>query len=111
MLNQTEIDRLAAAAHALRPDWPIRSLATFIERDHAARPYRDVAVALAWVAVDPKTVTPKRMNELGPWWTALASTENTSPTHFERCPETGHRSFPAHNCSACRADQLAGGAA
>lgn len=108
MLTRTEVERLAAAANALRPDWPLRSLCTFLERDHARRAYRDVAVALAWVATDPKTQTPKRMNELGPWWQAVAGTETVGGRHTP-CDVEGdaHRSFPKGNCSACRADELA----
>ncbi|KRC37503.1 hypothetical protein [Oerskovia sp. Root22] len=108
MLTRTEVERLAAAANALRPDWPLRSLCTFLERDHAHRAYRDVAVALAWVATDPKTQTPKRMNELGPWWQAVAGTESVGG-RYTPCDIEGdaHRSFPKGNCSACRADQLA----
>jgi hypothetical protein len=108
MLTRTEVERLAAAAHALRPDWPLRSLCTFLERDHAHRAYRDVGVALTWVATDPTTLTPKRMNELGPWWQAVASTE-TSGGRYEPCDVGGdaHRSYPKGRCGACRADELA----
>jgi hypothetical protein len=49
MLTKTEAERLAAAAHALRPDWPVSSLLTYLSR-HKASAYRDVAVALAWIA-------------------------------------------------------------
>lgn len=108
MLTRTEVERLAAAANALRPDWPLRSLCTFLERDHAHRAYRDVAVALAWVATDPKTQTPKRMNELGPWWQAVAGTENSSG-RYTPCdvPGDAHRSYRKGRCGACRADELA----
>ncbi|GMA26171.1 hypothetical protein GCM10025864_39300 [Luteimicrobium album] len=106
MLNETQIHRLAAAAHALRPGWPEKSLVTFLERHHANGAVRDVAIALVWVALDEKTVTPKRMNEAGPWWSATGAGDSPSPLHFDRCPEPGHASFPANNCSACRAEQL-----
>lgn len=108
MLERDDLERLAGIAHALRPDWPLKSLMTFLERDHAARPFRDVAVALVVVACDPKSKTPKRMNEHGPWWVAAQmGREHTSPLHFPRCPEPGHTSYAAHNCGACRAEQLA----
>lgn len=107
MLSRTEIERLAQAAHALRPDWPVKSLCTWLMTDHASRAYRDVAVALAYIATDTATVTPKRMNEMGPWWSAvkLAGSDAT-PLHYARCEEPGHSSYPAHNCGACRAEQL-----
>ena len=109
MLEQREIERLAAAAAALRPEWPIKSLCTFLARDHAHRSYADVAIALTAIAVDPKTKTPKRMNELGPWWAAAAAAfgDRANDTRYERCPVDGHRSYPAGNCGACRSETLA----
>jgi hypothetical protein len=109
MLNRTEIERLAQAANAHRPDWPVKSLCTWLMADHAHRPLRDVAVALAWIATDPGTKTPKRMNEAGPWWTAVRATSSDShePLRFPRCSIDGHTSYRADNCGACRADWLA----
>ena len=48
-MNETELARLAAMGNALRPDWPAQSLKTFLHA-FAVNAYRDVAVALAWVA-------------------------------------------------------------
>lgn len=79
MPTTTELERLAAAANALRPDWPTRSVLTTLTRDHAHRAYRDLAVALAWVAADPDTKTPARLAESGPWW---AATEGGEPTRL-----------------------------
>lgn len=109
MLSRTEVERLAAMANALRPDWPVRSLCTLIAADHQHRAYRDVAVALAWIATDTATVTPKRMSEAGPWWIATRAAGSDATDHrFVRCPEPGHGSFPASNCSACRSEDLEG---
>ncbi|QCB93316.1 hypothetical protein [Cellulomonas shaoxiangyii] len=108
MLSRTEIERLAAAAHALRPDWPVRSLCTWLQTDHAARAYRDVAVALAYIATDAATQTPKRMNEMGPWWSAVKLAGSDATDHrFARCDVIGHGSYAAWNCGACRAEQIA----
>ncbi|MCG7285381.1 hypothetical protein MHY85_05245 [Cellulomonas sp. ACRRI] len=108
MLSRTEIERLAAAAHELRPDWPVKSLCTWLLGTHANRAYRDVAVALAWVACDPQTNTPKRMDEAGPWWQAVKVAGSDATDHrYARCPEPGHTSFPAANCAACRSEKLA----
>ena len=107
MLSRTEIERLAAAAHELRPDWPVKSLCTWLNATHANRAYRDVAVALAWVACDPQTKTPKRMDESGPWWQAVkAAGSDATVTKFARCDKPGHTSFPAENCGACRSEQI-----
>lgn len=112
MLNRTDIERVASAAHELRPDWPIRSLCTWLQADHAHRAYADVAVALAVIATDPKTQTPKRMNESGPWWIAAQAAHGDSPSSTTyagvpapgtaRCTVEGHEHELASNCRTCR---------
>lgn len=70
-MNETERDRIAAAMHQLRPDWPASSLRTLLDRPALKdRPRRDVAVALVWVACESKSQTPARVLESGPWWQA-----------------------------------------
>lgn len=69
-MNEHEIERIAAAVNQLRPDWPTASLRTFIAKNLADRPRRDVAVAFAWVACEANTVKPARVLEAGPWWKA-----------------------------------------
>ena len=64
------VDRIAAAVNALRPDWPLTSLRTYLHRAHADRAYCDLAVAAVAVATDPRSQTPARLGEHGPWWTA-----------------------------------------
>ncbi len=73
MITRTEAERVAAAIHCLRPDWPIASLITFIRERAADWALTDLASALAWVAVDqdidgtPRTVNPGRVLHHGPW--------------------------------------------
>ena len=67
-MNRTEVERIAKAINGLRPDWPWNSLVTFIETHLSDRAYRDAAVALAYVACEAETRTPKRVLESGPWW-------------------------------------------
>lgn len=105
MLQRTEIERLAAAGNALRPDWPIRSLVTTLRR-HEHRAYLDVAVALTWIATDPATQTPGRLDELGPWWAATTRLTDPSrdaiPGRTEtRCPQPGHEHERASRCRVC----------
>lgn len=108
MPTHDEIQRIAAVMHAIRPDWNPRSLATYLERNHAARAYRDLAIAGVYVATDERTQTPKLLEQHGPWWVAARGVgENVTPLHFPRCPEPGHTSYAAHNCGACRAEHLA----
>jgi len=103
MATRTELERLAAMGAALRPDWPYRSILTYLLCDHAQRPYRDLAVAFAYIATDPLTQTPKRLSEPGPWWTTTITGTNTMPGK-ERCEE--HPWEKAWNCRACRSEQL-----
>lgn len=115
-MTPTEIARLAHAINDLRPDWPIASLTTFINRQLGGRAYRDAAVALTWVAVDsrndgtPASDTPKRVLEAGPWWRAAAvenpgSTRAHPPKREEECPR--HPGQHAGNCGGCATDALA----
>src|ERR1035437_658453 len=100
MPSMNEIERLAAATNAIRPEWPVKSLITILARDHVARPYRDLAVALAWIATDARTKTPARLAEAGPWWTATSMTEGRGPGQtVMRCPD--HSAYKAGGCPAC----------
>ena len=100
MATENEIQRLAAMANQLRPEWPIKSLITLLARDHAARPYRDLAVALAWIATDARTKTPARLAEAGPWWTATSMTEGTGPGQ-SRMQCAVHGEHHAGHCPEC----------
>lgn len=84
-MNEHEIDRIASAFHVLRPDWPHASLRTFIAKNLADRPRRDVAVALAWISCESNTATPARVLENGPWWKAAnAESSGTTTAHTGR---------------------------
>lgn len=109
MAERHEIERIAAAANALRPDWPVSSLKTILAA-HAARPYMDLAVAMTVVACDPATRTPARVNEPGPWWVAVRGyqTPSVGPGAEPRCTREGHECYAARNCAACRSERLAG---
>ena len=100
-MNEHEIARLAAAFHALRPDWPAASLRTFIAKNLASRPQRDVAVALAYIACESGTNTPARVLESGPWWRA-AATEAPSVIRntWDPAVNCGICSKPEHACRA-----------
>lgn len=107
-MTKIELARLAAAINVLRPDWPITSLQTFLANGHHHRPLRDVAVALTWIATDPDTHSPGRLNEPGPWWHASRTADvpqvvNDCPRH----PETGIRLDPVSGrtiCAGCHVD-------
>ncbi len=99
MISRDETERLAAMANSLRPDWPVKSLVTFIVNELTRRTYREAAIALAWVATDPATDTPKRMLEAGPWWNASRAQAATVSVVVTRCGE--HPDHPAARCPIC----------
>ena len=113
-MNDNELRRLAHAMNDLRPDWPIASLTTFLQRTMQNRTYRDAAVAFAWIATDTKpdgthaSETPKRVLEAGPWWRA-ATIENPEAQR----PDRPRRETQCTRCGgllpdcACRREHLA----
>jgi hypothetical protein len=78
-MDLTDTTRLAAIINCIRPDWPQASLTTAITKHLSHRTFRDVLIALAWVAADPNTATPARVLEQGPWWDAVAAGNNQAP--------------------------------
>lgn len=115
MPEQVETERLAGAISMLRPDWPAGSVKRFIlgRQELAARPMRDLTLALVAVALDPASTSPARVLEAGPWWqllrgTTQATTPDVGPGRgVPRCQAAGHEHEPAHACRACRAEQIA----
>lgn len=112
-----EAKRLAHAINDLRPDWPISSLTTFFAK-HAQirnRPYRDVAVAMVWVATDMAidgtwaSKTPRRVLEDGPWWQQVVASgaggRARPPKRDEECPLHPGQHLPPY-CAGCRSEQL-----
>ena len=93
-MTPEEADRIAVSIHSLRPDWQAASLKTFIAnqetkggiklRDKSAR---DVLLAFAWVALDPRTKYPGRVLEGGEWWLLDKLDKSTEqPRPYEREP-------------------------
>lgn len=102
MIEQHDAERLAGAINHLRPEWPTRSLLTFISKNLSGRAFRDVAIAMTWIACDPKTLTPARVIEAGPWWNATRVDNPTVSAITHRCPE--HPAERAWDCQPCLAE-------
>lgn len=100
MLSHTEAERLAAMGNSLRPDWPVPSLLTHIRTNYSDRAYRDVAVALAYVATDPVTQTPARLKEAGPWWRTTEEQRATPVGRPVPCPD--HPDQSVNRCGECK---------
>ena len=96
----TEIERIAAALHRIRPDWRADSLATFITTHLADRPYRDTLIALCWVATDPRTQTPNLVLSDGPWWAACRPPVEPEPT--PQPPSTATTCIDHGNTKPCQ---------
>jgi hypothetical protein len=78
-----------------------------------AHAYRDVAVALAWIATDATTKTPARLDENGPWWKATMADSPTVTVHVRpACPDhPRHQSLGCPECAAQVGDADSGLAA
>lgn len=117
MTTKQEAETVATAINVLRPDWPTKQIVTIIGRDHQHRPTLDIAAALLWLALDPDTETPGRLNESGPWWKGFqpqghgrgqqgVGEDHQSPRKNETCQQPGHTGW-AGNCPNCRAEEKA----
>ena len=104
MIDKADAERIAQAIHDLRPEWPAQSVLTLIGNhdDLRTRAYRDLAVALTFVACDPASLTPGRVREQGPWWQHTTAQKATVSAVTTRCPE--HPQHAAWNCPDCDAE-------
>ena len=102
MIDKADAERIAQAVHDLRPEWPAQSVLTLIGNsdDLRTRAYRDLAVALTFVACDPASLTPGRVREAGPWWAHTNAQRATVSAVTNRCPE--HPSERLWDCGPCR---------
>ena len=114
MITDNELSRLSDMAQALRPEWPARTTRAFLARSMRNRTYADLALALAAVCADPESTSPARVEQPGPWWQAAkANTGRSSVPEVgpgrgvPACDRVGHEHETAHNCRACRAEELA----
>ena len=75
-----DIQRLARSINLIRPDWPVGSLETFIRRREHLAPL-DLHLQLVYVAHDPATTTPARIDQHGPWKYLLTGPREQTVTH------------------------------
>jgi hypothetical protein len=103
MATDHELQTVAAAVAAVRPEWPARSVLALLRRDQTLRdrPYRHLLVAAVGVAADPATTTPGRLREHGSWWVAayVATTDATPAPASPDCPR--HDGEPSGRCGRC----------
>ena len=102
-MNDYEIEKIAHAVNVLRPDWPVRSLITLMNRAELKnRPRRDVLVAFAWISSEPKTSNPGRVLEAGPWWKAAAIETPSSSVRYPPKAVDECATHPGEWLDACR---------
>lgn len=115
MATSNELTRIADAVNALRPDWIARSVRVILNRPELRdRAFADLAAVMTVIACDPKSTTPARAVEPGPWWQAVKANAGASSVpeagpgrDVDRCERAGHEHEAAATCRACRAEQLA----
>ena len=115
MASREEIQRIAGAMNALRPDWRVSSLTTFLTDRCSARSYRALAIAAAAIATDPRCTTPNLLAQDGPWWAGAfqASGEREfsprpSDPSWPFCETPGHpRVRPGTTCQRCEREAIA----
>lgn len=84
MLTRIEGERLAQSINCIRPDWPVSSLLTLIGK-RKERALMDLALELMYVALDPETKSPARIDSDGPW-KRLNHSAKTGPAYREIKP-------------------------
>ena len=106
MLKRDDAERIADAITALRGTWNrAQLLGVMVDpRIRERRQPRDVAAALAWLALDPNTRQPTRALEAGPWWgttdpKAIEHNTSASITHPEPddCDICGLKPWARHD--------------
>lgn len=111
MADQKTLAKLAAVGHLWRPDWPEKSIRTYLTEHHAGDTDYELGVMAFACWTDPATTTPARLRENGPWRraaTAAASLERGAltgpPKRGEDCRL--HPGEYADACRCCAADAL-----
>lgn len=80
-MEHIEIQRMARSVNLIRPDWPVGSLETFIRRRADHMTPLDLHLQLVYVAHDPATTTPARIDQHGPWKYLLTGPREQTVTH------------------------------
>lgn len=103
MLTEPQARALAFLLNSVRPDWPIPSLLALFEK-HQEVAIGPLTVAAMTKALEPSCKTPGPIFAVGDHWPAETRADLPPP---QRCKVTGHDSYYAHNCGACRSERIA----
>lgn len=107
MITKHDAERIAAAIHAYRPEWPAGQVYTLCG-ELMAWPVLDLFVGLAYVAVDPASKSPYRVKERGPWRTigtanpeAAEAAAKAARDRDERLAAIKARNLAIRRCDMC----------
>ncbi|MGH3094820.1 MAG: hypothetical protein ACRDMV_02325 [Streptosporangiales bacterium] len=70
MTEPKQLALIATLGHVIHPDWPERSLRTWLETHITSHNSYTLTVAAVACWADPATHKPARLAEAGPWWPA-----------------------------------------
>lgn len=101
-------DQARALCHLvtlLRPGWDIAGIRSALHKARTNASAHDLCVAAIRAAQNPSNRTPAVIAMGGPHW-RTGGGELARDLPVERCPQPGHTSYPAYNCSACRSEAL-----
>lgn len=106
-ISRDQARALAALVATLRDDWDTPGILQALSDARARGDAYRIAHAALYAAETPGIRTPAVIALAGPHWTRGRDLGTGDGDHYARCPEPGHSSYPATNCGACRADQIA----
>jgi hypothetical protein len=114
MITRNDAEQIAAAVSSLRPDWPLGSIMTLIEKQLTHWTYLDLVVGMAYIAAErnpdgtPTSRTPARVKEDGPWRSighvdpnATAARERAARELAERRAGIAERNRAVEACAHC----------
>ena len=94
-----DIQRIAVSVHQIRQQWPVESLKTFIRNRADRMTALDLHLQLIYVAHDPATTTPARIDQHGPWKYLLTGPREQTVTYREASPrDCGVCNKPESEC-------------
>lgn len=103
VINSAQSQALARLVHELHPTWDVPGIAAAISRAKNRGTVEALCIAAVRLAMRDDLKSPALLAADGPHWHTPGEALSGN---YERCPEPGHTSFPAWNCSACRSEDL-----
>jgi len=103
IITDQQARAVAYLLHEIRPDWPVASLVSLIEKHRDVPSLGALVIAATTKAMEPSCQTPAPIFHPGPHWPAKTAAALPRP---EPCPD--HIGESSHNCRCCWSDVKAG---